>query len=151
MRVLPLTIPGGSVMRTSHHGLNLFRVFACVAGATLVASMVTAVALVTPAAAATPTFAFAGPGGGSQCSGTTCQLFDDSFNGAIYSILSVTDSNAGASPPFLQSVTPGTGFTCSSGPLPPELADNPNDSNAVNATWPHPSSTKYQCLLTIAP
>jgi hypothetical protein len=116
-----------------------------------VGSVLGVVAFAEPAFAATPTFAFAGPGGGSQCSGTTCQLFDDSFNGAIYSILTVTDSNTGASPPYLQSVTPGTGFSCSSGPLPPELADNPNDSNAVNSTWPHPSSTKYQCLLTVAP
>ena len=140
-------------MNTPRRGSRAFRLFTCVAGATLVASTLAAVGWVTPAGAATPTFAFAGPGGGSQCSGTTCQLFDDSFNGAIYSILTVTEStpNAGFSPPYLQSVTPGTGFTCSSAPLPPELAYNANDSNAVASTWPHPSSTKYQCLLTIAP
>ncbi len=133
-------------------GSGTHRRFIVVAAvASLVGSLLGVVAFSEPAFAATPTFAFAGPGGGSQCSGTTCQLFDDSFNGAIYSILTVTDSNAGASPPYLQSVTPGTGFSCSSGALPPELADNPNDSNAVNSTWPHPSSTKYQCLLTIAP
>jgi large repetitive protein len=150
---VPLSNTGGSRRPgLRRKGTGTHRRFIVVAAvASLVGSVLGVVAFSEPAFAATPTFAFAGPGGGSQCSGTTCQLFDDSFNGAIYSILTVTDSNTGASPPYLQSVTPGTGFSCSSGTLPPELADNPNDSNAVNSTWPHPSSTKYQCLLTIAP
>ncbi len=137
-------------MSTPSRG-SVSRVLTCLAGAALVASMLAVVGLATPAAAAgTPTWTVEGDGGGSQSSGGVNYLYDDSFNGAIYSVVTVTDSNGGITAPVIQSVTnsAATGFTCSSGPLPPSVV---GDSNAT--PWPEntPTDTIYKCLLTVSP
>ncbi len=125
--------------------------FTAAAIASLVGSLFAVVALAAPAAAATtPTWAVAGTGGGADTgSNGDVYIYDSNYDYTVDQILTVTESpvNAGFSAPYIQSQSPGTGVTCSQ-TLPTYLYGDSN-TGTPPSTWPQPSSTKWDCLLTV--